>query len=266
LDNYIFQYKHASLYLDKREAIEYASTQTQAKAIEFMNTALKDNYQGIRRYAIRKVNLANDTVKNAVEGQLADLAANDPKSLVRAQAIEVLGKYKKDIYKDLYLKSLNDSSYTVAGNALIALQAIDSVAALKQAKIISSQHLKGTLLEATNKTIFKYATESEFDSVAARFEEFPYSNSKFSLLEPFVSYLKRIKNTDDFKHGLDLIVSFRDETPEQFSQYVLPYLNGRLIKGIAEQKQKQGLTEQADYANSKLPVEPKETESPGEKQ
>jgi aminopeptidase N len=261
LDNYIFQYQHAGLYVDKREAIEYASKQTNSKALELMNTALKDNFQGIRRFAIRKLNISNDSVKNAVEGQLADLAGNDPKSLVRAQAIEILGKYKKEVYKDLFLKSLNDSSYSVSGNALIALQVIDSIAALNQAKILSSLPLKGTLLEATNITIFKYATESEFDSVAARFENFPFGNAKFSLVESFAKYLKRVKTTDNFKHGLDLIASFRDETPEQYRQYVLPYLNGRIIKGIAEYKQKEGLTEQADYANSKLPPEPKEPET-----
>lgn len=262
LDNYIFQYQHAGLYVDKREAIEFASRQTDTKALELMNTAMKDNYMGIRRLAIRRLNILNDTVKNAVETQLAEIATKDPKSLVRAQAIEVLGKYKKDDYKNLFLKSINDSSYTVSGNALTALAAIDSIAALNQAKAMASQEVKGTLLESINNTIFNFASETEFDSVAARFDEFPFGNSKFSLLESFTKYLKKVKNTDDFKHGLDLIVSFRDETPKQYRQYVLPYLNGRIIKGIADQKQKEGLTEQADYAYSKIPAEPKDGEKP----
>jgi aminopeptidase N len=266
LDNFIFQYQHAGLYVDKREAIEFACRKTDPQALELMNTALKDDYQGIRRFAIRKLNIQNDTVKNAVESQLSYLANNDPKSLVRAQAIETLGKYKKELYKDLFLKSIHDSSYSVAGSALTALSAIDSISALDQANAMSSQKVKGTLLEAINNTLFRYATENEFDSIAARFENFPFGNEKFSLVENFGTYLKRVKQTDNFKHGLDLIVSFRDETPEQYRQYVLPFLNGRIIKGIAEQKQKEGLTEQADYANSKLPPEAKETEKPVEKQ
>jgi len=65
---------------------------------------------------------------------LADMAENDPKTLVRARAIEALGKYKKDSYKPLFLKSINDSSYSVAGSSLNALGAIDTALALEKAK------------------------------------------------------------------------------------------------------------------------------------
>jgi aminopeptidase N len=262
LDNFIFQYQNAGLYVDKREAIEFASKKTDSKALALMNSALKDNYPGIRRFAIRRVDIRNDTIKNAVEPQLSNLANNDPKSLVRSQAIEMLGKYKKLAYKDLFLKSIRDSSYSVAGNALTALSAIDSTSALDQARAMSSQKVKGNLLEAINNTLFNYASESEFDSIAARFENIPFGNAKFGMVEPFGNYVKRVKNPEQFKHGVDLIVSFRDETPEQYIQYVLPFLNGRIIKGIADQKQKDGLTEQADYANSMLPAEPKVPEMP----
>jgi aminopeptidase N len=263
LDNFIFQYHHAGLYVDKREAIYFASGQTNTEALDLMKTAMKDNYQGMRMYTIRHLNIANDTVKNAVESQLADLAYHDPKSLVRAQAIEFLGKYKKEVYKDFFLESINDSSYSVAGNALIALAAIDSTSALTHAKAMASLEVKGSLLEAINNTLFNYATESEFDSIAARFENFPFGFAKYFLIESFGNYLKRVKETDDFKHGLDLIVSFRNAVPEQYYlQYVVPYLNERIIKGIAEQKQKEGLTEQANYANSKLPAEQKGPEKP----
>ena len=60
------------------------------------------------------------------------MAANDPKSLVRAGAIEALGRYKKEVYKPLFLKSISDSSYSIAGKALIALGAIDTAAVLKE--------------------------------------------------------------------------------------------------------------------------------------
>jgi aminopeptidase N len=262
LDNYIFQYHHAGLHVDKREAIYYASGLTNAKALDLMKTALKDNYHGMRTYAIRHLNIANDTVKNAVETQLAYIANNDPKSLLRALAIEALGKYKKEVYKDLFMKSIYDSSYTVVGSALTALSAIDSTSALNQAKAMSSQKVKGTLLEAINNTLFNYATESEFDTLAARFENFPFGNSKYMLVQPFGSFVKRMKNMDNFKKGIDLLVGFRDSIPEQYRDWIESYINQRLLKEIAAAKQASGMTEQADYVNSKLPAESKDPDKP----
>ena len=260
LDNFIFQYKNAGLYVDRREAIDFACKEKNAKALDMMKTALTDPYEGSRSYAIRKLDFKNDTIKNTFEPNIADLAKNDPKSLVRAAALELLGKYKKEAYKDLFLKSINDSSYSVAGNSLIALGLIDSIAAIDQAKTLSKHQSQESLLNAINITIFKFSPVSEFDSVASRFENYPFGNAKFSLLDPFANYLKRVKNEEDFKHGVDMIVSFRDGMPEQYRPFVLPFLNGRILSSLSTTKRKEGMTELSDYVDSKLPAKPKEPE------
>ncbi|HZY24292.1 MAG TPA: M1 family aminopeptidase, partial [Bacteroidales bacterium] len=263
LDNYIFQYKNAGLYLDRREAIEFAArNQTDDhKALDFMKIALKDKYFGLRLLAIDRMNLTNDSVKKSVEPILADIAKNDPKSLVRAGAIRALGKYKSDLYKPLFLKALNDSSYSIAGNALGALAAIDTAAALENAKIISRQHVMGELSDAVANVLFNYSGEEDFDSLAARFGDLPFGNEKFMVLQPFTNYLKRVKNTENFKKGIDMIVSLRDAIPPQYKQQIDPYLNGMILNGIAMSKQSKGMTEQADYVKSKLPAKPKPAET-----
>jgi aminopeptidase N len=255
LDNYIYQYQKAGLYVDRREAIDFAATKQNddPKALDLLKTALKDRVPGLRIYTMQKLNIENESVKNGVESLLADLAKNDPKSLVRAAAIEALGKYKKETYKELYLKSINDSSYSVAGNALLALGSIDSAAALKQALLISSQPAKGTLSKAINNSLFKYSGESEFNMLAARFENLPSWNDKFNAASYFSDFLKRVNNASDFRKGIDLIVNFRDSIPEN-RQSDLSFINGWFLGGIATNKQSSGLTEQADYVNSKLPA------------
>ena len=257
LDNFIYQYKNAGLYVDRREAIDFASGQKDIKALNLMKAALKDNYHGIRILAIQKLPIRKDSVKKAVEPILLDLAKNDPNSLVRAGAITALGKYKKQTYKDLFLKSINDSSYTIAGNALLALGAIDSISVLDQARKLSSQQVKGALSDAINISLFKFAGESEFDTLAARFEKLPLRNSRFALVQPFADFLKRVKNTANFRKGIDMIVNFRDSIPMEYRQMVIPYFNDVILKGIATVKQSSGPAEQADYVNSKLPVKPK---------
>ena len=254
LENFIFQYENAGLYADRREAIDFASlNQTvDPKAFIFLVNAINDRYQGLRIYAIQKLNLLNDSIKKSAEPVLADLVQNDASPLVRSAVIQALGRYKKSEYKDLFLNSLNDSSYSVAGNALLALGTIDSAAALSGARTLAGGHAKGALSRAITSTIYTYAGENDFDSLAAEFDKVPFGNSKFSLLQYFSNYLKKVNNTENFRKGIDLIVEFRDAIPEEFSEQILPYFNGMILNGIASSKQQAGLTEQADYVKSKI--------------
>ena len=257
LDNYLFQYQYAGSYVDRREAIDFASGQNDAKAVNLMKTALKDKYEGLRIYAVQKLNINNDSVKKTVEPILVDLAQNDPKSLVRAEAIGVLGKYKKDTYKELFLKSINDSSYSVAGNSLLALGAIDSIAALGEAKSMSAQHVKGLLFSAINKSLFQFSDESEFDFLVTQLDKMPSLYDKYMTMPDFSNFLKRVKNSTSFRKGIDMIVNLRDSIPEQNRQMYLSFFNGSILNSIAIAKQASGMTDQADYVTSKLPA-PKE--------
>jgi aminopeptidase N len=105
-----------------------------------------------------------------------------------------------------------------------------------------------------------YSDEDEFDSLSAKFDILPIGNDKFMLLQPFSNYLKRIKNADNFKKGIDMIVRFRDTMPEEYAPQFQSYFNGMILNGIAAAKQSQGLTEQAEYVKSKISVNPKTPE------
>jgi hypothetical protein len=217
---------------------------------------------------MQKLNIRNDSVKKSVEPLLVDMAKNDPKSIVRAGAIETLGKYKKEIYKPIFINSLNDSSYSIAGNALLALGTIDSAKALESAKILSAQHVKGALADAISNLLFLYANENDFDTVAARFDNLPFGYAKVMMTQQFANFLKRVKNTVSFKKGIDMIVGFRDTIPKQYRQQIEPYFNGMILNSLATAKQSSGFAEQAEYVKSKLPGKtkaPTSFEEPKEK-
>jgi len=222
------------------------------KAFNFLKNTINDRYQGLRIYAIQKLNLLDDSIKISAEPLLAGLAQHDASTLIRSAAIQALGRYKKEEYKDLFLKSLNDSSYSVAGNALLALGSIDSAAALSGARTLASGHPRGALSRAITSTLYTYAGENDFDALAAEFEKAPFGNAKFGLLQYFSNYLKKVNNPENFRKGVDLIVEFRDAIPVEFSEQILPYLNGMILNGIASSKQNAGMTEQADYVKSKI--------------
>ncbi len=68
------------------------------------------------------------------------------------------------------MNSINDSSYSVAGNALLALGSIDSAAALSGARTLASGHPRGALSRAITSTLYTFAGENDFDTLAAEFE------------------------------------------------------------------------------------------------
>ena len=94
---------------------------------------------------LEKLDLKKDNVKQATEPILVDLAKNDPKRTVKAAAIAKLGQFKNPAYAGLFKTAVNDSSYTVSGNALEALSDIDSAAALNEAKRLAAAPAKGKL-------------------------------------------------------------------------------------------------------------------------
>jgi aminopeptidase N len=254
LDEYIHQYKYAGSYLDRREAIDFISKkQDDPKAVDFLKLALKDRFKGLRSFTIARLDLTKTAVKEAAEPILAELARKDPERSVKASAIAKLGEYKNTAYTSLFKTSLSDSSYTVAGNALEALAAVDSVAALNEAKRMAPQETKGRLSGAITSILIKSGDESAADMILNRFEKMPLSQAKFNILQSIGDFIGKSKNMDIVKRGTDAIVSFRDAIPEAFRGQTDPFINGMLLKGLVTRKIEAGLKDQAEYIKSKLP-------------
>jgi len=257
LDNYIFQYKNAGLYLDRREAIEFAAAnQKDPEAVEFLMSAINDRYTGLQVLAVQRLDLNNDSIRVVAEPVLAGLAVKGTSTHIRAAAIDALGKYHKTGYRDLFIKSIGDSSYSVAGSALTALGEIDSLAAFSRAKELSDQRTRGDLHDAIVTTLYKYADEKEFDSLAEDLEKLPFGNEKFKMLMPFANFLKRVRNNENFRRGIDIIIKFRDAIPEMYASQIRSYFDGMILDGIAAAKESMGLTGQADYVRSKITIKP----------
>jgi aminopeptidase N len=254
LANFIHQYKYAGLYLDRREAIDYcAKNQDDPKAVELLMLAIKDKFFGLRMYTIGKLDLKKDAVKQAAEVILADVAAHDVRTVVRASAITALGKYKKDEYKSLFASAVNDSSYSVSGSALEALSMVDSVQAFRKAKELSKHPAKGKLNAAISDVLIKYGDENDFGVITENFSKMPLSQTKFNFLQTYSNLLGKVKNIDNLKRGVDEIVKFRDAIPAQARDNTDPYINNMILKNLATKKDAEGLKDQADYIKSKLP-------------
>ena len=254
LDNFIFQYEHAGLYLDRREAIDFcASQQDDPKALDLLKLAMKDRYYELREYAMAALDLDKKNVKDAVEPILKDIAEHDPNSLARARAIELLGTYNKPEYKNLFLQAVNDSSYSVSGSALGALYSIDEETARTLAHKFVQQPAKGNLLSAIVEIYIRSGNTSDFDYLADGFDKMPLSQKKMDILPYFAAMILKVQNNDQAKKGIDAIVKFRDGIPAEQKEELSNLINKNILVPIAERKNASGLKEQADYIKSKLP-------------
>ena len=250
LDEFIFQYKNAGKFLDRKEALDFAAKKIKdPKAVELLKTALNDKYAPLRIKAIQA--LGDIDLDDATLAQIEKIASTDVSRPTRAEAIDVLGALKNDKYKTLFSKGVSDSSYSVAGASLEALASVDSATAIALAKKLSKDPAKGRLSSAISSVMVKYGDESAYDFIAANFEKMPLSQTKFQALQSFADILAKVKDGAKFKKGIDLIVEFRNAIPESVKSQTDPYINNVILKGIADKKTKNGETELAEYVTSK---------------
>lgn len=264
LDNYIAQYNEAGKYVDRREAIDFAAKKADDPAAQqLLLKAVNDRYAPLRELAIARLDFRKEALRTGAEPLLLQVAEKDPKSTVRAAAIEKLGEYRKKEYADLFKKAVNDSSYTVAGTALEALGKVEPETAASLAKSLSKTPSKGALKEAIMNEIVKSGDESMAEELIGGFAAMPLSEGKFQSLNSLANYLKAIKNTEKIKWGVEEIVKFRNEIPGAYQEQTNPFINGMILKGILSSKEKAlkenptdtALQQLVDFIKSQLPAE-----------
>ena len=166
LKGYIFQYKHADTYLSRRDAIiEVSKNQDDKKAFSTLIEALNDKYYGLRILALEHVNLINKDSKKREIQKIENLAKKDSKTLVRAKAIEVLGKLMEPKYISLFKKAMDSESNAVQKSAITSLYLIDKKAVLKKASTFSNEK-KELLADALAYIYVTEKTETEMPFIA----------------------------------------------------------------------------------------------------
>ncbi|GAB4094395.1 M1 family aminopeptidase [Flaviaesturariibacter terrae] len=256
VDEYVHQYKYAGNYVDRREALEYAARhQEDPKAMELLLSALNDRYEGLRAFAASRVDLKKEAVKTAAEAPLAKLASSDPKRSVKAAAIAKLADYKKPSYAALFRKAVNDSSYAVAGNALDALNKVDSAAALTEARRLSKDKAKGKLASTITNILLASGDASASERIVADYIAMPPSQEKFNAQPTFIKALARTEDAQLFRKAVDDLYAFMaivsKQVPEEFRAQAFGPINEQLADVVKAQRAA-GRTQLADYLDQKL--------------
>ncbi len=170
---WIYQYNHAPLFLDRYEAVQKLGKNYEAdsESGKIMMSALNDKFWSIRSLAIKNIGKLAETKKEETKKVLIDLAKNDPKATVREAALNSLAKNYSDAdLASLYETAVNDSSYNVMEKALKNLAEKDKAKALVIAKGLESgnnKHIKNIIAGV----YADYGSDDNFNFVNGAFNE-----------------------------------------------------------------------------------------------
>ncbi len=127
IDAFIAQYKVAKDEFTSRvlalEKLADAQSTNDA-ALNTLISALDDPYDGIRKYAISKLDVNDSKVKSKANSVLKKLATSDPKTLVQASALYALNQMgETDI--SIFQNALKSKSFSVQAAAASGIMRID---------------------------------------------------------------------------------------------------------------------------------------------
>ena len=252
LENYIHQFYFAKNYIDRREAVEFCGRKMEEpKALTLLKDALKDPFDKIRGLALSKIDTKKDRIKKEFESILAEMVKTEKNRPVKASIITLLGNTENDAYKSIYVSNVMDSSYSVSGAALEALNKIDSTTALQYAMNLSKSIAKGELDNAINSILIASGKEEIFDKIADRFSALGLSQEKFTMMQQIAEMTAAMKSNERIKKSIDLIVGFRDEIPSAMKDQIAPYINNMLLQTISNKLKAAGNEEMVKYLESK---------------
>jgi aminopeptidase N len=223
-ENFAAQFKNAKNYIDRKEAIDFFAK----KSMPELAKGLQDKYGGLKVLTIQK--LAMSPYKNDVNvlEQIEALTKTENKK-VKAAAIGYLVKNGDAKYLPIFNTAVNDSSYSVAGAALKGIALHDAAKAVTMAKKLASDS-KGALGVAVNEVLLKNGTEADFEYISKIYNDAPLSFEKISSTGAYAEYLAKINDLATVKKGIDNIMAFRNQIPEQFRDRVDPGFKTNLEK------------------------------------
>lgn len=237
IDELVFQYKNAPLYLDRFEALsQLASKASDSLATMVIISALNDKFWSLRNDAIEMLKNVRSGHEKEIKEKLVNIAQKDEKAIVRAAAIDFLAEnYKDEDLLALYKNGLNDRSYGVLGSSLIAIGKVNPKEAMDLAKKYETEK-SNDVLYAVGDLYSSYGDDSNnafFLNNADKFSGF----SKIGFISQYAAFLKNNKKDATIDSGADLLYSIAKE--KGISKWVSYYAKKSIkeLAGIYEDKE-----------------------------
>lgn len=226
-EEWIYQYSHAPLFLDRYEAISklakaYEGGSPSATTIK---SALLDKYDAIRVLALKNIAAAAKT-DNTIKPMIVRMVTNDPKSNVREEALVVMHKVFDDTALDN--TAMNDSSYNVMTTAM-EYYIEKNPAQLSSLKKFESDN-NNTLRYSLSDIYSEYGDDTQFDFMKTALEK-ASGFSKFGIIQTLGKYLERC-SPDKLDEGVKLLAQTANNSGSKFMNMQVSGSLNRLSKYV----------------------------------
>ena len=198
---YAFQYAHAPLFVDRREAIDAAAKdQTIAANRATLLAALNDKFYNNRLAAVEALKLDDKAVAKTAAPALRKLAASEKEPWVQASLLGALAKLKDKKDESYFNKQLSSQSYNVQGAALRALAAVQPAQALARAKTYEAD-AQGAVAQAVTEVYAKNGGQAQWAFIRDRFDA-ARPQGKFNMMEPLATITGRLDDAASIAEGI----------------------------------------------------------------
>ncbi len=216
-EDFIFQYYHAPLYLDRYEAVvkigeSYTLNTRESKLIE---DALSDKFWNIRNTAIKNIGDLAKGDKHRIQQKLIAMSLVDDHSDVRASALKAIAKYyPEDTLAPVFENALNDSSYLVMTTAFTIICDKDEAKGYSLAKELEQ---KNDINISVAVAIFyaEKGKEENNDFLIATLRK-AKGYDRYTLISAYTKYLQKIEDEKAIQSGVDVLADFGRKGSSRF--------------------------------------------------
>lgn len=187
-------YNNSYTYLDRYDAIKMLKNQRDSASLDIIAKAMNDDFWYIRKTAIENTMKLAKARPESTLAKLKTLAEKDPKSYVRAAAVNAISKhFEKEIELSFLNKRIEDRSFRVVSSSLEAIYGKDKEAGVAKAQQLENEENPSLLLTIAN----IYAMDAKPER-AAFFENALEKISGFNKYPLLISYGEFLeKQTDE---------------------------------------------------------------------
>lgn len=202
---WLVQMQHMDDYVSKRLAISGASKQmSDSSAQATLDMGLKDSAGAIRSYTLAQIgNAFSDRYRKRWTADVIAATADKDRE-VRAEAFEVLTKWKTESAKPQMVAALKDTSFAVAAAALKSLEKVDKDTAYVAARNLLSTGKAGGKLYSAIWPIL--AAKGDPDDINIFLQDAPraFGGKRQAFATPLNIWLREVKSDEAFTKGANL--------------------------------------------------------------
>ena len=211
--DFAYQYAHAPLYVDRREAVGAAANEqtTNAAARNVLLAGLADKFYGIRIASLQALKLDDKAVAKAVAATLRKRTTIEKDPLVLPTLLNTMAQLKDKKDEKFFVQQLNSPSYNVQGAALRAFATVQPAQAIVRAKVYENE-LHGALTQAVAEVYANNGNQAQWAYVRDKFDA-ARPDGKFGMMKPLAIMLGRLDDTAAFAEGVtrlkDLAIKYK---------------------------------------------------------